>query len=560
MSHRRPPAPARPAGRRSAARPPALLALALLLLASAGCERLRSLGRGDLPRATRGYVVISIDTLRADHLGLYGYPRPTSPFLDGLAGRATVFDEAYAAYPSTLTSHMTMFTGLHPREHGVYPPQGVLAKDIETFPEVFRRAGYRTFAVTEGGFVSPRFGFKRGFETFLVRDRNGERKIEGTFDKARGFLAGLGRREKFLLFVHTYAVHAPYDAPAEFERPFWSGPPPPDAVEPSATELTRVSERGDRLSPAARAWLGARYDAGIRETDGVLQRFFAGLEALGLADDTTVIVTSDHGEELQEHGRLHHSQLYREVMHVPLLVLHPDRRQPVRQGGIVGLHDLAPTLYELAGLEPSQPVSGHSLASLLGRPQAAPAIATAWTETSDGSRALYRGVHGDVTSLHAFDPPQDAWVNRHTAFDVSGGEIAFEARAYQGLRKLVVRSERDLLGELAVTPEWTPIRLRLPPGPGRVHVEADDCTEEGAGRKFTCRAFQLRGVSRARLELYDVDADPGQVRDLAAERPRDARRLLRDLLAFRPKPRGATSEAPLDPELQKRLEALGYLN
>ena len=97
-----------------------------------------------MPRATRGYVLISIDTLRADHLGLYGYPRPTSPFLDSLARRATVFEEAYAQFPSTLVSHMSMLTGLYPREHGVFPPNAVLSPKVEMLAEVFQRAGFRT--------------------------------------------------------------------------------------------------------------------------------------------------------------------------------------------------------------------------------------------------------------------------------------------------------------------------------------------------------------------------------------------------------------------------------
>src|SRR4029077_17254045 len=122
---------------------------ALLAAALVGCGR----GAGPAPRATRGYVVVSIDTLRADHLGCYGYRQPPSPFLDSLARRATLFEQAYAQYPSTLVSHMSMFTGLQPREHGVFPPNSVLPAEVETFPEVFQRHGFRTAGFTEGGFV-----------------------------------------------------------------------------------------------------------------------------------------------------------------------------------------------------------------------------------------------------------------------------------------------------------------------------------------------------------------------------------------------------------------------
>src|ERR1700688_1911402 len=151
--------------RNGAAAPVALtagLALAVLLGCDRGAARRPPAeSQPPLPRGTRGLVLISIDTLRADHLGCYGYPRPTSSFLDELARRATLFEEAYAPFPSTLVSHMSIFTGLYPREHGVLPPNSVLSSQVETLPEVFQRHGFRTAGFTEGGFVSGRFGFRR---------------------------------------------------------------------------------------------------------------------------------------------------------------------------------------------------------------------------------------------------------------------------------------------------------------------------------------------------------------------------------------------------------------
>src|SRR5687767_4733510 len=149
-------------------------ALAFLLLGCGGeaGPQPPDLSKLPVPRATRGYILISIDTLRADHLGLYGYPRPTSPFLDSLARRATVFEEAYAPFPSTLVSHMSMLTGLHPGEHGVLQPDAVLSPEVEILPEVFQRHGFRTAGFAEGGYVSGRFGFRRGFDTFVSRNRS----------------------------------------------------------------------------------------------------------------------------------------------------------------------------------------------------------------------------------------------------------------------------------------------------------------------------------------------------------------------------------------------------
>jgi len=516
-----------------------------------------------LPRATRGYVLISIDTLRADHLGCYGYPRPTSPFLDELARRATLFEEAYAPYPSTLVSHMSIFTGLYPREHGVLPPSSVLSPAVETLPEVFQRQGFRTAGFTEGGFVSARFGFRRGFEVFVSHDRNRDRLVASTFRRGLDFVAGLAPRDRFFLFLHTYAVHTPYDAPDEYQRLFWPGDPPEDAIPASGPSLIRQNMTGKRPRQAVIDWLGARYDAGIRQTDDVLRHFFAELRRLGVADQVTVVITADHGEELMEHGLFNHTQLYRETLHVPLLVVHPDQQSAARQGGIVQLVDLAPTLYELARLKPVGRPSGTSLARRLGPAPAAaaPAVAaTAWSEAQDGMRAVYRGEHRNLESLLLFDPPAETWFPRRVAFDAPGGTLAFEARSFEERRRLSILRGREAAVRVSLTPEWAPIRVALA-GPERVVLQADGCAvpDEDTKREPRCYAFQVRGRRLTRIELYDVARDPGQVRDLFGERKRAARVLLADLLAFQPRPRGPVSAPPLDPGLEKSLRALGYL-
>jgi arylsulfatase A-like enzyme len=529
-----------------------------------------------LPRATRGYVLISIDTLRADHLGCYGYPRPTSPFLDQLARRATLFEEAYAPYPSTLISHMSIFTGLYPREHGVLPPNSVLSPKVETLPEVFQRQGFRTAGFTEGGYVSGRFGFRRGFDVFVSRDarpmdpdllskdaqRNRDRPVVSTFRRGLDFLADLAPRDRFFLFLHTYAVHTPYDAPDRYQRLFWAGDPPEDAIPASGPSLSRQNMTGERPRQAVIDWLEARYDAGIRQTDDVLRHFFAELGRLGLADQVTVVITADHGEEFMEHGLFNHTQLYRETLRVPLLFVHPDQRSAARQGGIVQLVDLAPTLYELARATPGRRPSGASLARCLGRAAAAqpPVAATAWAEAQDGMRAVYRGEHRELESLLLFDPPAATWFPRRVAFDAPGGTLAFEARSFEQRRRLSIRRGREPAVTVGLTPEWTPIRVALA-GPARVVLEADGCAvpDEDTKREPRCYAFHVRGRRLTRIELYDVARDPGQVRNLVGERKGAARGLLGALLAFQPRPVAAAAAAPLDPGLEKSLRALGYL-
>jgi hypothetical protein len=565
-----------------AARGLAAVTLAALAALLAGCRGGHGGGSGDgaaaareqrgpaaaddgAPPATRGYVLISIDTLRADHLGCYGYARPTSPFLDQLARRATLFEEAYAQFPSTLVSHMSIFTGLHPREHGVLPPNSVLSPAIETLPEVFQRAGFSTGGFTEGGFVSGRFGFRRGFDVFVSRDRNRDRPVEGTFRRAADFLAGLGPRQRFFAFIHTYAVHTPYDAPARFREPFWHGAPPPEAIPATGPALVRANLSGERPPPAVIDWLEALYDAGIRQTDEVLRWFFSELDRLGLARDTTVIVTADHGEEFLEHGLFTHTQLYRETLHVPLLVIHPRAPAAVRHGGVAQLIDIAPTLYGLARLRPRGRPSGRSLAPLIGRAAPPPGTGTgsAWAESLDGVRAVYRGERRRLESLLVAAPDASAWFPLRLAFDVPGGALGFQVRSFAEPHRLVVRRGNEVLARIALTPAWAPVHVETGAA-GRLVLEADDCTippEDEDAREPQCWAFQLKGVRPTRIEYYDVTRDPAQQHDLAAGSGSAPRRLLAELLAFRPQPRagGAPRTAPLDPELRQSLRALGYL-
>ena len=140
-------------------------------------------GDGFEPRPTRGVILISLDTVRADHLSCYGYERRTTPFLESLAERSVLFERAVAQYPSTLISHMSMFTGFYPRQHGVFPPAAVLSPEIETMPERLQAAGLRTAGHTEGGYVSGAYGFERGFEEFTDTPYADDTDVERTFER-----------------------------------------------------------------------------------------------------------------------------------------------------------------------------------------------------------------------------------------------------------------------------------------------------------------------------------------------------------------------------------------
>ena len=219
--------------------------------------------------------------------------------------------------------------------------------------------------------------------------------------------------------------------------------------------------------------------------------------------------------------------------------------------------DLTPTLYELARLKPTGKPTGASLARLVGR-ITPPRPGSAWADNTGGERALYRGEREDLDSLLVFDPPAGEWIPRRVALDVSGDELGFEARSFEEPRRLAVRQGDAVLSEIPLTPDWTPVRL---PASGRLHLEADGCKVAAPKERwdFRCYAFQVRGLRLARVELYDVSEDPAQRRDLSRDETRTTRTLLKDLTSFNPHPVAAASAPPLDPELEKQLRALGYL-
>jgi hypothetical protein len=524
-------------------------------------------------------VLISFDTLRADHLGAYGYERDTSPFFDHLARRGTQFNQAHVQYPSTLTSHMSILTGLYPQEHGVYPPDGVLPEGIETVAQVFQRAGFKTAGHTEGGYVRGFYGFRRGFDEFRARDRQSPREIEVTFGRGVEFLEKLAPEDRFFLFLHTYAVHAPYEPPEGYEDLFWPGEPP-QTFPPTGPQLARHNAEGGTLSPEVLAYFEALYDATLRHADDTLRDFFGQLERLGLADDVTVILTSDHGEEFQEHGRMNHEQLYREVMRVPLLILHPDLGAG-RCEALTESVDLAPTLYELARLGPEQTPSGVSLARRLGRttPAAGDAGRDAYAEVASGVRALWRWQPppedespGRLLHLLLFEPPEGRWVSRRMKLDTAKEALTFEARSSGPPRPLTVTRVEpatpegggEVVGTFPLTEAWTPVHLDLkaPRIKHTLELSVPGCTvpeEVERLRQWRCLGLAVRGVPRVRTELYDTAADPREARDLAARLDGETRNLLRRLLERRFTPRAEREIQQLDPETEAQLKALGYL-
>lgn len=519
------------------------------------------------PPPTRGYVLISLDTLRADHLSAYGYGRETSPFLAELAARGTLFERVLAPYPATLVSHMSLFTGLYPPQHAVYPPDGVLSPEVPTLPELLRAAGFRTAGFTEGGFVAGGFGFARGFESFADPPYEADTDVEETFGRGLAFLRELGPDERFFLFLHSYAVHDPYAPPEPWRERF--APRNPEAAVLSTGEILRDANRGRReLPPGAVEDFERLYDGTIAYVDSVLRAFFAELEALGLAAETTVVLTSDHGEEFREHSRLGHTQLYPESLFVPLLVVSPRQEEGARIERLVRLVDVAPTLCDLAGVEAPPDLAGESLVPCLASPDACGGrLGYAEVADEERNRTLVVEEDGRLLQLHLVtygSDPEGTWISRAATFDATGPELAFEGRSFHRPRTLRVLAGDAELARLQIGTDWGRHAVALPSTERqRLTVEADGCdvpAQVGGGDDRRCLSVIVKGPPLARSELFDLTADPGAARDLSFEQPRLHRRLARRLSDLRWEPRAESLEATLPEEQREVLKALGYLD
>jgi arylsulfatase A-like enzyme len=317
---------------------------------------------------SRGAILVSVDTLRADRLGAYGYTRPTSPFLDRFAAEGLLFENAVAQSPWTLPSHASMLTGLFPHRHGVVAQHLRLAREVPTLAATLRAGGVSTAGLVHSQWLSARQGLRRGFESWtrFAEDRN---RAGAITDAALAWLAARGE-EPFFLFVHYYDVHSDYAPMPAFRDLFvgeYSGP-----ADGSTEQLMRVRSGELRYSPADLSHVSDLYDAEIRQLDAELERLLAGLAELGLEDRTLVIVTSDHGEEFQEHGGvLHGRTMYEEVLRVPLILRGPGVPADRRVAELALVADVAPTLLGWLGVLPAEPLDGVDLLASIASPEPA---------------------------------------------------------------------------------------------------------------------------------------------------------------------------------------------
>ena len=474
------------------------------------------LGGATTPACTRSepplnVVLISVDTLRADRLGAYGYTaRPTSPQIDTLAGQALVFEVHVAAAPWTTPSHMSLLTGLAPTRHGVTGsdrglrealrgdrPIERLPEAITTLAEALAARGWATAAFTGGATLDPRLGFDQGFEDY---DTSMVKLDRAKVDRVLGWIDAQDEGP-FFLFWHTFEVHAPYMAP-DFLADVLS----PERARALGERLEAIPERnGWKAVRAAKRVMRAHdaydpevtralYDGGIRSFDRWLGRLVDGLRERGLWDRTLLVLTSDHGEQLGEEGRpapfgdgfynVHGHTLYEELIRVPLIVRVPGIQGGRRIAPVTAAIDVMPTILDVLDVPAPPEMQGRSLRPLWESPDE-------WTPKAALSESLSEG------------------------------------EEMKGLR-----TERY---KYVVSVDATTVAEK-----GRSHVPLDS----GAA-------------------LYDLLEDPDERRDLLDGPPADERtRRAADMseeLRRRLATVGHPEEGRLSPEAREGLEALGYL-
>lgn len=431
-------------------------------------------------------VLVVIDTLRADHVSHFGYERLTAPALDDLQAHSTIFTRCFSTAPWTGPSVVSLLTGFSTARHRANAHGAKLGAEAITLAEVLLDRGWDTIGISFNPHVSTKTGLNQGFAALdeFRRAATAYPDIAEMVSRVRTWLerAPLG---PFFLYLHPMNVHGPYRVPQEHQS-ILLGQPPSREFRYRGHPMTSMMRKKqiplrEEVGASYLQSLTDQYDTAIRYTTDKLAEIFDLLKSSGRYDPSLIIVTSDHGEELFEHGGFSHGySLHREVLHVPLYIKLPYQREPRTVATQVSLTDLYPTVMEALGIEIDHTVDGRSLMPLLRK--------GSWRRKVDDSQPL----------LH-----QTAWKSRCVARAIISG------------------------------------RYKL------IDLESN-----------------YRGL-RNQTQLYDLVADPGETRDLAAEQAETAERLQRQLDARFAHFESLALQEPvnvLDEMDQETLKALGYLD
>jgi arylsulfatase A-like enzyme len=357
--------------------------LAALVVMAAACR-----GRAPAPAAVtprpaghqRNVLLITIDTLRADHLGMYGYRRATSPHIDSLARRGMVFDRAFTFWPKTRASMICMMTGLYPSRNGYDSQHHELYSFNPTLASVLHDAGYATAAVVDNANVAASHGFSKGFESFreVWTDKNVKDEADGARAISAGairFVSDAPKDRPFFLWLHYVNPHAPYTPPAPFDTQFADA----DAgVGPELRPVTGFNGGVRKVwAVPGHTRLGyyvSQYDGEIAFTDAEVGRVLDALGASGRAEQTVILLASDHGESLGEHNYYfdHGADLFDPCLRVPLIIVDPETKTRGRSEALASTLDIVPTLLDAVKVSYPPDLAGASLLPIVRGQDATP--------------------------------------------------------------------------------------------------------------------------------------------------------------------------------------------
>lgn len=466
-------------GARSPRAPAGLLAI-LAPVFAAGCGGARP-----------NVLLVVIDTARADRFSFAGQARQTAPEIASLASEGAIYEQARTPAPWTLPAHASLFTGLFPSSHGADSGHLRLDEEFRTLAEAFHDGGYRTVGYAANPWVGRQYGLGQGFDAYeeIWKDPGGESRDAGAGalnSRVERFLDwredGPAREQPFFLFVNYLEPHLPYDPPGPEGSRFL-----PPGSDPAAVERLRRFKHPQEvryvlglggLQEGDLGILSGLYDGEIAYADRRVGELAGSLRRRGLLDRTIVVITSDHGEALGEHGFLDHKMnAFEELLRIPLVVRYPATVKPgQRLGDPVMLQDLYPTLLAMADLPAGE--------------GGAPA-------RTDGEATVLPGIAG-LTRPSGRGRP-------------AAVPMAEFARPVQFLEIIKERFPEAQIGP------WDRAIVAFRSGSEKLHWASD-----------------------GRHRLYDLAADPGEAADLAADRPDRVRALAAEVEAWlrRPAARG----------------------
>lgn len=305
-------------------------------------------------------ILITIDALRADHLSGYGYPFLTSPHMDALAKKSVVFEYAFCTLPKTSASLASLMTGLHPFVHKTAPNSDVLEAEFITLAEALKMRGYFNIAIVDNSNLSPKFGFSQGFDEYIGVWSKRKAKGESTPYITRTILDFLEKNQKrpFFLWAHYIETHTPYLPPDEFVE----ARPPGRKIKDIEKKVLYSIENWMLPPDLDEGYVVSLYDATIKYIDSEIKKISDAFFRHGYQEDTILILSSDHGEELGEHNLFfdHGPLTFSSSIRVPLIMFVPgEKGRRIKQP--VSLMDIYPTLLEKVGLAPPHEIQGRSM-------------------------------------------------------------------------------------------------------------------------------------------------------------------------------------------------------